>query len=144
MCAIYLYNLPLVFIARLDAGGLHFGVGAFRPRIRKETAKKPKKARRRRVPPGLIWRIFKAATLERLDVRVTIGTDDAALTAQICGLAMILLSTVRAVTGAAGKSSVTPDFSGRTLSGELRGIARLTLGHIMKAALSYQFRGAGG
>jgi len=143
MCLIYLYNLPLVFAVRLDADGLSYGAGAFRARPRAH-GKRRVKLPKRRVPPGLVWRVLKAVALERLEVDVTVGMGDAALTAEACGLLLVVLDAVRALTGAAGRVRVTPDFSRRTLSGEARGILRLRLGHIMKAALAFILRGAGG
>ncbi len=145
MCVLYLYNLPLVFAVRLDGSGLRFGVGAFRARPKKRTPRRHKmKFPKKRVPAWLILRILKSVELERLEVNLTLGTGDAALTAQTCGLIVVVLDMLRALTGAQGRVRVTPDFSGRTLAGEARGIARLRLGHIMKAALLFILRGAGG
>lgn len=143
MCLIYLYNLPLVFAVRLDAEGLSYGVGAFRARPRAH-GKRGMKFPKKRLPPGLVWRILKSVALERLEVNVTLGTGDAALTAEACGLMVVVLDMLRAATNAAGRVRVTPDFGNRTLSGEARGILRLRLGHIMKAALAFILRGTGG
>jgi hypothetical protein len=145
MCVFYLYNLPLVFAVRLDGGGLRFGVGAFRARPKKRTPRRRKiKFPKKRVPVELVLRVLKSVELERLDVNLTLGTGDAALTAQACGLIVAVVSMLRALTGAAGQLRVTPDFTGRAFAGEARGIARLRLGHIMKAALLFILRGAGG
>ncbi len=143
MCAIYFYNLPLVFAVRIDAHGLRFGVGAFRAHPRAHKPRKKKKLKKR-VPIGLIFRIVKSVTLERLEVNLVLGTGDAALTAETCGLLVVVLDMLRAATHAAGQVRVTPDFAHKTLAGEAHGIARLTAGHIMKAALAFILRGTGG
>ncbi len=149
MCAIYLYHLPLVFAVRLDARGLCFGVGVFRARIREkkaETRKPGVKVLKKIIPFRFVLRILMRQPLyiERLDLNVTIGTGDAALTAQVCGLLLVAADAIRAATNAAGRVRVTPDFAHRTLAGEAHGIARLTAGHIMKAALLHRLRGIGG
>ena len=135
MSAFYFYHLPFVFSVRLNAQGLLYGVGVFRARVRKKKKKKQnavKKHMRR-----FFLRILRRdlIRLAQLDVDVTVGTGDAALTAELCGLLITLLNIIRATTGAKGRARITPDFTKQTLSGEVRGIARLTAGHIMKAAL---------
>lgn len=158
MCAIYLYNLPLVFVVYLDQWGLRFGLGVLEARFAKKNADKHKKKddpkKRRfalmkkhmslRVIVDMGLRLAKTIRLERLDVAVTIGTGDAACTAETCGLLLVVLSTIRAVTSAPGRIRVTPDFSKRAFSGEACGIVRLCAGHIMKAALLSILRGTGG
>jgi hypothetical protein len=149
MCAIYLYNVPLVFAVCLDARGLRFGVGVFRARIREkkaETREPGAKLLKKVIPFRFVLRMLlnEPPRIEQLDISVTIGTGDAALTAEACGLLLVVISAIRAVTNARGRVRVTPDFANRTLSGEARGIARLAFGHIMKAALLYKLHGTGG
>ena len=155
MCAVYLYQLPLVLAIVLNARGLSLGVSAFEPRFAKKNAEKrmtkkksPGKKRKKKIPMRkemeLAYKMLKVGKLERLDVRITLGTGDAALTAQACGLFMIFCHTLSAVTGARGAVRVTPDFGGQSLSGEACGIVRLRAGHIMKAAAQTILRGAGG
>ena len=149
MCAIYLYNLPLAFAVQLDARGLRFGVGVFRARMREKKSKRKKPDEnplKKIIPMRLVLRMLarRPFKLELLDVDVTIGTGDAALTAQMCGLLILVLDMLRAATNAVGHVRVTPDFTKRALAGEARGIALIKTGHIMKAALLYKLRGAGG
>jgi hypothetical protein len=154
MCAIYLYHIPLMLAIVYDAGGLRFGVGAFEPRFALRNAKKRapgkkrlaffKKPRRVRAVLSFGARLLRDISLDTLRIRVTLGTGDAARTAQICGLLSAICYTLHAAARARGEVRITPDFANRTLSGEACGILRLRAGHIMKAAAMVILRGTGG
>lgn len=159
MFAFYGYHLPLVFAIVVSARGLGLGVSAFEPRFAKRSAEKHlvgrkwygtqrKRLEKVQLPPKKALRfglgLLKSARLVRLDVRLTIGTGDAAMTAQACGVVTVLSHTILAATGAPGAICVVPDFGKAALSGEACGIVRLTVGHIMRAAARTILRGAGG
>lgn len=154
----YLSAIPLHVALRLRLGpdsSFGFGISAFEPRFALRHAMKQQNANVR-IPPllkKLDWRAaLKAASrsakyasrhlrIDRIELRGIFGSDDAALTALICGGAMAAGNALRCATGREICFRLQPDFSGGPLRAELTGMISVRVGHIMLAALlgAYQY-----
>lgn len=151
MLLFYLYNVPLAFIVMLDSRGYGTGVGVFSARAARKRAEKRMTGKKKHVnyekmtkrtlkilPAKTMARIAMRAIghmrVSRLHADLTIGTGDAALTAQVVGLLSIIFSTLRAVTRAPGKVKIAPDFSGQSLKGEISITFSIKIGEVVLAA----------
>ena len=138
MAGIYLYNLPLMIalIWRRDGFGVGLGVFGGRGAVRRAVGRVGKgggfdigKARRAlRVLAKMLARM----RLEHFSARLRVGAGDAAQTALLCGG---IAAAAHALRGAAesGKVDVRADFTGAALEGEVRAVARLELGRLVRS-----------
>ena len=84
--------------------------------------------------------LFKHARIEQLRLQGSIGTNDAARTALICGFANAAGDALRSVVRSCAVSiRLQPDFSNAQLQARLCGMISLRLGHIMLAAILILF-----
>lgn len=145
MIGIYAYNLPLVIAFIWKKHRFAAGFGAFYPGSairraekqlgRKGARKNTKKMRVRRaadICAGLIGHI----RMEYFSARLLVGAGDAARTAEICGALTALGNALRAH-ARAGRVDIRPDFSGRTLEGEVKAVIALRAGDVARAAVKH-------
>lgn len=149
--------LKLAFWLRIgsEGSGFRFAVAPFEARFarrivvkRRDGRRKPSRLLRRLNPLAAAKAAFRAAKFLVRRVRVDeieldgrFGAEDAALTALLCGGVSALGNGLRCATGRPIRLSLSPDFSGGSLHGELTGMISVRLGHIIAAALlgAYQY-----
>jgi len=150
----YLSAIPIHVAVRLRIGANRFfgiGVSAFEPRFALRHSQSPLNPGGK--TPGFLKNLswpdaLRAARyaashlrIDRIHLEGTFGSDDAALTALVCGGAMSIGNALRCATGREIFFRLRPDFSGGSLRVELAGMISVRVGHIMLAALlgAYQY-----
>lgn len=78
--------------------------------------------------------------MERICLEGRFGSDDAALTALVCGSATALGNALRCATGHEIRFALQPDFGDGPVRAELVGMISIRVGHIMLAALLGAFQ----
>lgn len=148
MAGIYIFNVPVViaFIWKKHRYGAGFGVFAETSALRRaqrqltsDRTRKKVKMKRVRLAAGITVKLIRSVKFRLFSARLLIGTGDAARTAQLCGAATALGSTLRAL-AERGEVDIRPDFSGRTLEGEVQGVAVVRAGDILSAAAKYALK----
>lgn len=138
MAGIYLYNLPLTIALIWRRGGFGIGVGAFggRGAVRRAMGRVGKgggfDVRKARWALRILAKMLRRMQLEHFSARLRVGTGDAAKTALLCGG---ISAAAHALRGAAesGRVDVRADFSGEAFEGEVRAVARLGLGRLVRS-----------
>lgn len=154
----YLSAIPIHIAFRLQIGSHIFfglGVSVFESRFALQHSLKPQSLRGKR--PHFLKKMNKPDALksalhsikfavshiqiDRIQLEGTFGSDDAALTALVCGGAMAFGNSLRCISGREVRFRLTPDFSGGPIRTELVGMISMRVGHIMLAALlgAYQY-----
>lgn len=148
----YFGAIPIHIAVCLQLGanaGFGFGVSPFEPRFALQRARHQQSAGGKLPPfwkkislrdalPGALRALRYAAAhvrIERVRLDGTFASDDAALTALVCGGATALGSALRCALSREVRFSLRPDFSGGPLRAELSGMISMRVGHIMLAAL---------
>lgn len=130
-------------------GGFGLGLSAFEPRFAVERARRRQDGQMKApsIPKNLDVRAalkagFKVLKtllghvhLDGLRLSGRFGSDDAALTALVCGGMTVLGNALRCASGREVRLDLTPDFSASALRAELSGMISVRVGHIMLAAL---------
>ncbi len=154
----YLGAVPIHIAVRLNLGqnsGLRIGFSVFEPRFAlRHAARLPSgafhpPARIQNMDPALLLKSAVKAIkyalehihVDRIDLHGVFGSDDAALTALVCGCASAISCALRSSTGRNVRIRLNPDFSGGPVRAELTGMISVRVGHIMLAALlgAYQY-----
>lgn len=147
MAGIYIFNVPVVFafIWKKHVFAAAFGVFDERAALRRAERRLGARRKRRKKKPGnfsrsvvTAVRLIKTARFRLFTARLLIGTGDAAGTAQLCGAATALGNGLRLL-AESGRVDIRPDFSGRTLEGEVKAVAVFRAGDILGAAVRHMF-----
>jgi len=151
--AFYLAAIPIHIAVRLRIGAdNHFGLGVslfhsasavqqsmkpFKPPKKRKSMKKPHPVDALASAKSALSHI----RFDRLSLDGVLGTDDAAVTALICGGASALGCALLRTADGHLHLNLRPDFSSAHLRIELTGMITLRAGHIITAALSgaYQY-----
>ena len=145
MAGIYIFNVPVVFafIWKKHLFAAAFGVfdeGAALRRAERRlgTKRKRKKVKKQNIGGAAaeIVRLIRSGKFRLFSARLLIGAGDAAKTAQICGAATALGNGLRLL-AERGQVDIRPDFSGRTLEGEVKAVAVFRAGDILGAAVRH-------
>jgi len=143
----YLSAIPIHVAFRLQLGGgsrFTLGISIFEPRfaLRRAAGTRadfvpPKPPENLRITDALsaAKAALKHLKLESARIDGRLGTDDAALTAMICGSVSSIGCALRCAAGRKIRIGLTPDFSADRLRAELSGMICVRAGHIMIAAL---------
>lgn len=154
----YLGAVPIHIAFTLKLGqdsGFRIGVSAFEPRfalrhahrLRPDSFRSPAFLKNMDTP-GLLKSALKTLKyalehirIEQIDLHGVFGSDDAALTALVCGGASAIACALHSSTGRNIRLRLRPDFSGGPVRAELTGMISVRVGHIMLAALlgAYQY-----
>lgn len=154
----YLSAIPIHIAVRIRLGAdsfFGFGISAFETKFALRQSLAPKHPGGR-LPPFLkkmdwpdalksglrsLKYLAEHIKIERLRLDGSFGSDDAALTALVCGSAAAVGSALGCTLGRRVRVSLQPDFSADSLRAELVGMISVRVGHIMLAALlgAYQY-----
>ena len=148
----YLTSIPVHIAFQLRIGAdsrFGLGVSIFEPRFARRHALdegatfKPPKLPKKLHPLDALSAaktVLAHIKIDRVRLDGVFGSDDAAVTALVCGGVSSLSCALRSALGRGVRLNLQPDFSSSSLRVELSGMISMRAGHIMIAALLGAFQ----